>query len=253
MEIIGGRDVKPHSRPYMVSIQTNNKHVCGGMLVQAKWVLTAANCQQLLEKKKTTVILGVHSLRKRDKFEQKISVKRFFPNREFKNTINNDIMLLELAEAAIIKKKGVEILHLPTSTKDLKAGVKCTIVGWGQTSPRDKAQSDILKEASVSVIDRKTCNSKKYYNGKPVITDNMICAGDKKGKKDSCLGDAGGPLMCKTKTLNRKEVISGISSAGGDCAIARHPGIYTRLTDKYLAWIKKTIGVVHFNETKEQI
>ncbi|XP_041047114.1 granzyme K-like [Carcharodon carcharias] len=253
MEIIGGRDVKPHSRPYMVSIQADNKHVCGGTLIQAKWVMTAANCQQSIKDTKATVVLGAQSLQKKDKAEQKILVKKHFIHPEFKNKIDNDIMLLELAQGANIKKKEIEILNLPTSAKDLKSGVKCTIIGWGQTSPSDKTLSDTLKEAPVSVIDRKACNSKKYYNRNPVITDNMICAGDKKGKKDSCLGDAGGPLMCKTKTLSRKEVIVGISSAGKDCAIARHPGIYTRLTDKYLTWIKKTTGVVNFNETSEQI
>ncbi|GCC19492.1 hypothetical protein chiPu_0021081, partial [Chiloscyllium punctatum] len=187
MEIIGGHDVKAYSKPYMVSIQANNQHVCGGTLIQTKWVLTAANCGQLIKKKKATVVLGARSLQKKDNIEQIISVKRLSPYPEFKNKIENDIMLLELAQAADVKKKGVEILKLPTSTKDLKAGVICRIIGWGQTSPRDKKQSDTLKEATISVIDRKTCNSKKYYNGTPVITDNMICAGDKKGRKDSCL------------------------------------------------------------------
>ncbi|XP_078075377.1 granzyme K-like [Mustelus asterias] len=253
LEIIGGRDVKLHSKPYMVSIQVDNRHVCGGTLIQTKWVLTAANCQPLMKGKKTTVILGAQSLQKKDKIKQKISVKSHFPFPEFKNKVDNDIMLLELAKAVNIKKKMIEILNLPTSTKDLKSGVKCTIIGWGHISPSDKTMSDTLKEASVSVIDRKSCNSKKYYNGNPLITDNMICAGDKKGRKDSCLGDAGGPLMCKTKTLSRKEVLVGISSAGKGCGIARHPGIYTRLTDKYLTWIKSKIGVVNFNETSEQI
>ncbi|GCB78744.1 hypothetical protein scyTo_0015874 [Scyliorhinus torazame] len=253
VEIIGGLDVKPHSKPYMVSVQANNKHVCGGTLIQAKWVLTAANCQELLKKKKVTVILGAHSFQTKDEMEQRISVKMHIPYPKFKNKVDNDIMLLELAQAAKIKNKVIEILKLPTSTLDLKSGAKCTIIGWGQTSPSDKTQSDILKEATVSVIERKRCNSKKYYNGHPIITDNMICAGDKKGKKDSCLGDAGGPLMCKTKALSRKEVMVGIASAGKQCAIARHPGIYTRLTDKYLIWIKEKTGVVNFDETDEQI
>ena len=35
---------------------------------------------------------------------------------------------------------------------------------------------------NVTVIDRVECNSSKYYNRNPVITDNMICAGSD-GKK----------------------------------------------------------------------
>ncbi|KAK7803877.1 hypothetical protein U0070_020094 [Myodes glareolus] len=42
--IIGGREVAPHSRPYMASLQKDGSHVCGGVLVHPKWVLTAAHC-----------------------------------------------------------------------------------------------------------------------------------------------------------------------------------------------------------------
>lgn len=43
-QIIGGREAVPHSRPYMASLQKAKSHVCGGVLVHRKWVLTAAHC-----------------------------------------------------------------------------------------------------------------------------------------------------------------------------------------------------------------
>uniref|UniRef100_A0A671SII9 Complement factor D-like n=1 Tax=Sinocyclocheilus anshuiensis TaxID=1608454 RepID=A0A671SII9_9TELE len=41
---VNGREAKPHSRPYMVSIQISGQHDCGGFLISDQWVLTAAHC-----------------------------------------------------------------------------------------------------------------------------------------------------------------------------------------------------------------
>uniref|UniRef100_A0A672K629 Peptidase S1 domain-containing protein n=1 Tax=Sinocyclocheilus grahami TaxID=75366 RepID=A0A672K629_SINGR len=42
--IVNGTEVKPHSRPYMVSIKKGKTHVCGGFLISDEFVMTAAHC-----------------------------------------------------------------------------------------------------------------------------------------------------------------------------------------------------------------
>lgn len=44
-EIIGGREVKAHSLPYMALVH-NGSYLCGGTLIHPKWVLTAAHCEK---------------------------------------------------------------------------------------------------------------------------------------------------------------------------------------------------------------
>ena len=56
MEIIGGREASPHSRPFMASVQYGGNHICGGVLIHPQWVLTAAHC--LDDRKKLIVRLG---------------------------------------------------------------------------------------------------------------------------------------------------------------------------------------------------
>uniref|UniRef100_A0A8C3R0H1 Serine protease 55 n=1 Tax=Cyanoderma ruficeps TaxID=181631 RepID=A0A8C3R0H1_9PASS len=39
-----GTDVQPGEFPWLVSIQSHGKHICGGTIISALWILTAAHC-----------------------------------------------------------------------------------------------------------------------------------------------------------------------------------------------------------------
>ncbi|KAM8961299.1 granzyme A-like [Pelodytes ibericus] len=226
VEIIGGKEAWPHSRPYMALIQTKN-NLCGGTLIKTDWVLTAAHCQI---DKSTTIDLGVHSRTKIDTLRQQFKILRAIPHQRFdKNKLVNDIQLLQLSGNASLNK-AVNIMPLAKTFNDIKAGTICDTAGWGIYGKQSPRTSDKLMEVRLTVFDRKRCNS--VYQPTLKITRNMMCTSDKEAK-GICNGDAGGPLIC-----NR--VFSGISSFGPIlCGIPNGTNVYTRLTKDYIKWIKK--------------
>ncbi|XP_078075357.1 granzyme K-like [Mustelus asterias] len=236
VEIIGGHEAKPHSKPFMASIQKYSKtigryvHRCGGALIERRWVLTAAHCESF-PKYRIQVVLGAHSLSKRGKEQQIFTVQRMIPHQRYDSKlITNDIMLLELNGTATLNQ-FVNVLKLPTTGKDVKKGAICNVAGWGKSKP-PASVSDTLQEVNVTVIDRDVCS--EYYTYHPAISRDVLCAGDKMGGRDSCTGDSGGPLLCNGN-------YNGIVSFGCGCAIANKPGVYTRLSKSYLPWIKEII------------
>jgi len=52
-------------------------------------------------------------------------------------------------------------------------------------------------------------------------------------------GDSGGPLSCPTSPAGTW-MLYGVTSWGDGCAIARHPGVYVRVS-LFVDWIKRTM------------
>ncbi|KAJ8383551.1 hypothetical protein AAFF_G00219310 [Aldrovandia affinis] len=156
--IVNGREAKPHSRPYMVSVQQKNQHICGGFLVSESFVMTAAHC--LTWGESLTVLLGVHDMSRRS---DRVEVKLYHIHPGFNaDTLDDDIMLLQLKNA-VKKSKTVKLIDRPKRDKDEKPKTVCSVAGWGATKTNGTA-SRRLMEANVTVVDRK--------------------------------GDSGGPLVC---------------------------------------------------------
>ncbi|KAM9743293.1 granzyme A-like [Menidia menidia] len=230
-EIINGKEVKKHSLPFMALLETKTP-ACGGVLIDPKWVLTAAHCTDIQK-----VLLGVHSIKENEKASRQVlMVKRHVPHPCYdQNDKVNDLMLLKLSKPAK-QTATVKIFKLNKAAKEPAAGTSCMVAGWGKTNNNINRMSDVLMSVNVTVIDRAKCNSPDYYNLNPVITSRMICAGsDGKSIADTCHGDSGGPLLCNGELV-------GVTSFGRRCGEKKKPGVYAYVTEKQLKWIKKTMS-----------
>lgn len=45
--VVGGRDAPEGAHPYQVSLRRGNSHYCGGVILNNRWVITAAHCVAL--------------------------------------------------------------------------------------------------------------------------------------------------------------------------------------------------------------
>ncbi|XP_062538139.1 uncharacterized protein LOC134206439 [Armigeres subalbatus] len=232
--IVGGQPTGINEFPWMARLSYFNRFYCGGMLINDRYVLTAAHCVKGFMWFMIKVTFGEHNrcddaVRPETRFVLRAIAQKF----SFLN-FDNDIALLRLNDRVPITD-FIRPICLPTDPVKTYVGMNGLVTGWG-TLKEDGKPSCILQEVEVPVLSNDVCSSETNYTAS-MITDNMMCAGYLgKGKKDSCQGDSGGPLIAE-RPDKRYELI-GVVSWGNGCARPYYPGVYTRVT-QYLDWIKE--------------
>uniref|UniRef100_A0AAQ6IR05 trypsin n=1 Tax=Anabas testudineus TaxID=64144 RepID=A0AAQ6IR05_ANATE len=220
-EIINGEKVPENSMQYMVSVQNDQGHVCGGFLIREDFVLTAAHCDDRVSFR---VVLGTHNL----KGAEKTAIKEKYKPDAYESVGKGyDIMLLKLSRKAPLNNR-VPTIQLPESGMNIQENQQCLVAGWGKTTTSGHVENE-LRMVDVSVIDLDVC--KEYWPGLPA---NVICAGGLTNK-GFCQGDSGGPLVCNGTA-------AGVVSYNKDmnCNYPDVPNVYTDVS-KYLDWINKII------------
>ncbi|CAL8268565.1 unnamed protein product [Arctogadus glacialis] len=224
-EIINGKEVPPKSLQYMVSVQNNGKHFCGGFLIRKDIVLTAAHCD-IKTKTNVTVVLGTNDLRKIDERTMRYNVKKC-KHADYKEPLNgSDIMMLKLSRPSKIKPIKLPI-KLPN--KKIKKNTTCLVAGWGKIKSQGPKVSK-LYEVDVATIDRRKCQL-EWAKVKKTLPANIICAGGYKTKKGACQGDSGGPLVCNKMAVG---IVS--FNLDNNCDYPNVPNVYTDII-KFLPWI----------------
>lgn len=171
--------------------------------------------------------------------EQEVAVSEILIHPEYNTTtVDNDIALLKLERPFEIDD-FVSSICLPASDYQMNTNESGTILGWGKKRNTDILGTRVLHQAKVPIADPDDC--KKVYENYH-ITENMVCAGYKLGRVDSCAGDSGGPLMFRKRDANKRNkwYLYGITSFGEGCGKKGKYGIYANVP-KLVNWIRQTI------------
>jgi trypsin len=247
-KIAGGQDAGQYEYLFQAglaersgSTRSPEDAFCGGSVISEEYILTAAHCMydefgNLITANDLFAFLNTWKLSNPNAGKEYIDVSQIIIHPQYNdNTIENDIALLKLAT-----KTNLTPLKIPQQGDEslLNAGRKCTVIGWGYLDNDNTQLPDILQEVEVEVISNTLCNSSTWYDGE--ILNGMFCAGYAGGQKDACGGDSGGPLFVMADGDTTQ---IGVVSWGYGCALAKSPGVYTKISD-YSNWITANTGIM---------
>merc|ERR1719367_447050 len=244
--IVNGKECSINQWPWAVVLgrlrsgSASIRVMCGGTLITKRHILSAAHC--FTSRTRPLVVrFGEHDIttssesRSFDREIQRYKIHERYDSR----ALVNDIAVVTVSGSDLEFSQTIRSACLPYDY----VGVNYesfrndpTIVGWGATQ-NNGAASTVCRQATVPIVSIPECSDDYRGVSRVNINDDMVCAGQ--GRRDSCAGDSGGPMLSDFSD-GRWSVI-GIVSFGVECASERHPGVYTRV-DRYLSWIERQIG-----------
>uniref|UniRef100_A0A0C9QDL4 CTR2_1 protein n=1 Tax=Fopius arisanus TaxID=64838 RepID=A0A0C9QDL4_9HYME len=234
-KIVNGWDALPGQFPHQVSIQRGSSHSCGGSIIDAMHILTAAHCvfdenDRMLRPESIRIVTGVIDYRAAN-YENTFPVAMIIPHPHYNSLVlMNDIAIVKLARP-IPFNSFQKSIRLPT--EDTSPGTAAITSGWGAiwgiTSFRKGPLSRYLQQIGMMTLSRSECareHGEELFPG-------QLCATRTPGT-GTCFGDSGSPL------ISNGEII-GITSSGKDGCAGQYPDVFTYV-HFYLAWIHKVLA-----------
>uniref|UniRef100_A0A336MRV9 CSON005441 protein n=1 Tax=Culicoides sonorensis TaxID=179676 RepID=A0A336MRV9_CULSO len=234
--IVGGENAVQGEFPYIVSIRWGilgtSQHVCGGTILNERWVLTAGHCVTELPLPGTMqIVAGMTDMKNSNGLEkwQTIKVVERIVHPDYQGGVNpNDIALLRL-ETALELNENVQKVALPA--KGSETSGTTILAGWGSTSTTtNPIMPTDLQRIDLPVVGLKECDAAlTSLVGTHPLADTNICTGPLSGGYSACSGDSGGPLL--QKTANGIEQVGIVSWGIVPCGTKGAPSVYTGVSN----------------------
>ncbi|CAB3236955.1 unnamed protein product [Arctia plantaginis] len=234
--ITGGQASSPGQIPYQVGLLVrfgNGQGVCGGAIVNANRVLTAAHCWFDGQNQGTSVEVVAGSIRL---FSggQRITTNSVSMHASWNpSLIRNDIGILNLP-IHIWLSGAVSNIALPSGSliNEHFANEIGIASGFGRTGDGPNhgiTTNQVLSHVSLPIMTNADC----WRSFPMILQGSNICTSGANGRS-TCQGDSGGPLAV---TRSGHPVLVGLTSFGSARGCQQgFPAVYVRVTS-FISWI----------------
>jgi secreted trypsin-like serine protease len=227
-------DSDTRSVPYQVALLDNSMRpyedqYCGGTIVDASHIVTAAHCVSyagdVVPPNAIQVAAGIANLAAPEATYQRRTLSQIDRHPDSRN-LEFDAAVLTLAEPLVLND-AVRPLALPAANAN-DVGAPALLSGWGDTDPSRyyATHPASLQHVVIDVLADSACSA----YGADYFASMMLCAGrnDSGAVKGECQGDSGGPLA-RLDGAGHAVALVGIASWVYDCGDATHPSIFVRV------------------------
>ncbi|CAF2030271.1 unnamed protein product [Rotaria magnacalcarata] len=233
LRIVNGFEARPHSLPWVVSLQYKGVHDCGGIIIDQWHILTAAHCLDYSNDLQNYFArVGAHN---------KYTSGQLLPIAELiihptynEERSTDDIGIVKLA-APINFSQDIQPICLFDSVVEPPLDATVFVAGWGNTVHEMwTSSSPVLLQAQLRVIS----DCSMYFAYEP---QKQICTahnGPADRDHGSCQGDSGGGLLY---FKDGRWYAAGVVSYAIGCGRQAFPTVFTKIAS-YMDWIRPIIN-----------
>jgi secreted trypsin-like serine protease len=174
--------------PFLVSIQQINVHICGGSLLNEKWILSSTRCYLTRNIDNLSIEYGNTEITPGLNGSNKPRISQIILHEKYgvPTAMANDISLIE-SDRPIVTGLHQPFAKLPVpGNSEFISGTASVHAGWGHVL--QNVRTNVLQKANVNILSFDECVEAVGNTEKPgrsnicAIGDSVTCAGDL-GKK----------------------------------------------------------------------